>query len=384
MNDKRLRQISGTASTTISILAAGFLFISSAYASSGTEGASFLDIPVGAGPAAMGSAYAASARDAYAPIYNPAGLGFVAGPEVAAQQLFYLDSINYESGSFVIPVGHSTTADLSTGKAVGASIQYLGTGSITETDPIGNTQGHFSAYYSALSLSYGQKVLDKLDKLSVGITGKVIHSTLADVSANAYAADLGTLYQFNERLAFAATLANVGSKLTYSSQNDSLPLSGHLGTAYQIKKFWKMTAEGVYSQSGLLSGRFGTEWSPLEAVSLRAGYKTETLENLSAIAGLTLGLGLHAFGQEFAYAWLPYGDLGNTQYFSLLLRFGQEARERRNLIRYNAIKKHQSVHGNYDERQPTHLEPDQEQLMQLMNNDDHSHTAQVSPGPSSQ
>ena len=36
-------------------------------ASSGTESASFLDIPVGARPAAMGSAYSALATDAYAP-----------------------------------------------------------------------------------------------------------------------------------------------------------------------------------------------------------------------------------------------------------------------------------------------------------------------------
>ena len=34
-------------------------------ASVGTEGASFLDIPVGAGPAALGGAYAARARDVY-------------------------------------------------------------------------------------------------------------------------------------------------------------------------------------------------------------------------------------------------------------------------------------------------------------------------------
>src|SRR5437899_12845784 len=75
------------------------------YASSGTEGAAFLDIPVGAGPAALGSAYTALAHDAYAPIYNPAGLGFLTAPELSAQHLSYLDSINYEFGSSVIPLG---------------------------------------------------------------------------------------------------------------------------------------------------------------------------------------------------------------------------------------------------------------------------------------
>jgi hypothetical protein len=74
------------------------------YASSGTEGASFLDIPVGAGPAALGSAYGPLATDAYAPIYNPAGLGSVFAPQLAAQHLSYIESVSHEFGSFVYPL----------------------------------------------------------------------------------------------------------------------------------------------------------------------------------------------------------------------------------------------------------------------------------------
>src|SRR5262245_22944582 len=63
-----------------------------AYAGAGTEGASFLDIPVGAGPAAMGSAYTALANNAYAPVWNPAGLGMLRGNELAGQHVSYLES----------------------------------------------------------------------------------------------------------------------------------------------------------------------------------------------------------------------------------------------------------------------------------------------------
>src|SRR5260370_37016517 len=44
--------------------------LSFARASSGTEGAAFLDIPVGGRSAAMGSAYSALANDAYAATIN--------------------------------------------------------------------------------------------------------------------------------------------------------------------------------------------------------------------------------------------------------------------------------------------------------------------------
>src|SRR5579864_5584550 len=88
---------------TIPIAVFGFIIglVQPARASSGTEGASFLDIPVGAGPASLGAAYTALATDAYAPTWNPAGLGFVSGTEMAGQHLSYLESMNYEYLSVV-------------------------------------------------------------------------------------------------------------------------------------------------------------------------------------------------------------------------------------------------------------------------------------------
>lgn len=355
-----------------------------AYASSGSEGASFLDIPVGAGPASLGSAYSALANDAYAPIYNPAGLGFLPSAEFTAQHLSYLQSMNYEFGSFVIPVGHTPDGD-KPAKALGISIQYLGSGAIAGTDPAGNPIGDFTANYAAYSLAYGQKLTDKL---SLGLTGKAVNATIADVSATAYAVDLGSLYQATDKLKLAATYTNLGSKLTFSRQGDSLPEAFHLGGAYQIQNHLKTTLEGVYSASGLVSGRFGAEWTPIEAISLRAGYRTDTTNQLSAVAGMTLGLGLHVFGQEFAYAWLPYGDLGDTQYFSLLIKFGSKEREHRNLIQFQDIKMHQTVKqgqqpqntdssfGSQDDPWNQSENPDDQQLMQLLN-EDTVHSAKI-------
>ena len=100
-----------------------------------------------------------------------------------------------------------------------------------------------------------------------------------------------------------------------------------------------MTTEGVFEGNGLDSFHVGGEWRPVEAISLRLGYKTDTLSGLSPLAGLTTGLGIHVWGQEFAYAWTPYGDLGDAQYFSLVVHFGAAAESRRNLIQYQSIKK---------------------------------------------
>jgi hypothetical protein len=303
------------------------------HASAGTEGASFLDIPVGAGPAAMGTAYTALATDAYAPTSNPAGLGFLKGTELAGQHLSYIQSIRYEHFGFVTPLGH----DPSTHRGIGVSIQDLGTGDIPKTDvqngvPVTGL-GSFSSHWGAYNLSYGQTVTDRL---ALGVTGKLIHASIDGVSASAYAFDAGSLYRCNERLSLAATVVNAGTKLTFLSAGDSLPMAAHLGGAYRLGRRWLFTAEGVYPKTGMGSFHAGTQWSPMDAIALRLGYKTDTLKGLNALAGLSTGIGIQAWGQELAYAWLPYGELGSAQYLSLVLRFGATPESRKNLIQLPA------------------------------------------------
>ena len=348
------------------------LFLRGAFAlgSAGTEGASFLDIPVGADPAAMGSAYTALATNGYAPVWNPAGLASLNDNEVAGQHLAYLESINYEFLSFVHPFAADKESPLH--KGIGFSAQYLGSGDITRTiaDSNGNylgDDGSFSSHYASYNLSYGQ---DLTERWAVGATGKWINASIDEVSANAFALDLGTMYRATDKLHLAGTITNMGTSLKFLSDGDPLPLAFHAAAAYEPMSHWLLSGEGVYERNGVGSVHFGTQWRPIEAVALRLGYKTDTLKGLSPIAGLTTGIGLDVLGSEFAYAWAPYGDLGNAQYFSLLIHFGAREEEKRNLIHYQTIKKHRTVKSNGEESGPEY-----QQLMQLLSDED-THVAQ--------
>jgi hypothetical protein len=341
-------------------------------ASSGTEGAAFLDIPVGAGPAALGSAYTALATNAYAPVYNPAGLGFLTGNEIAAQHLSYLESIHYEHFSAVHPFASTPNGAK---RGLGFSVQYLGSGDIAGTDDTGASIGDFSSHYASYNVSYGQTVTDKL---AFGVTGKLINAKIADVSANAYAADIAAMYRASDRLSLAATLTNLGTKLKFLSEGDDLPTALHLAGAYHVTRQWMVTGEGVYRKNGLGSAHVGTEWRPLQAIALRAGYKTDTLKGLSAVSGITAGIGIYVWSQELAYAFSPYGDLGNAQYFSLLVHFGVDTEARRNLIQYQNIRKHQTVKRQQGGSSRDADEPEYQQLMQLLSSDDDSHLAGIS------
>jgi hypothetical protein len=360
------------------ILCLSLGYTANVWASPGTEGAAFLDIPVGGGPAAMGAAYSALATDAYAATINPAGLGFVDSTQFSGQHLAYLDTIHYEYLSFAHPLSRSPSCSswLCGPSGIGMSVQYLGSGDIPgfDVDTNGNpvSTGNFSAHYASYNLAYGKEMTDKL---SLGLTGKLINAKIDDVSANAYAADLGSMYKLKPNLTLAATLTNMGTKLKFISEGDSLPSAVHLAAAYQPTSHWLVTTEGVYELNGLPSIHFGGEWHPIEMIALRAGYRTDTTKELSALAGFTTGVGIQVWGQELAYAWVPMGDLGNTHYFSLLMKFGEAERSKRNLIQYQTIKKHRTASNGHDEE----ISPDYQQLMELLN-DSEQHNAKANSG----
>jgi len=322
-----------------------FLFIPRA-ASAGTEGAAFLEIPVGAEPAAMGSAYAALAVNAYAPVWNPAGLAFSRGIQFAGEHLAYLDSVHDEFASVAVPLGM--------GRALAGSLQYIGAGDIAGTNSAGISNGNFSTYAAVYSLAYGQKLTDRL---GLGFTGKAIQTKIAEAGAHAFAGDFGALYYPFATLGLAFTVTNAGTTLKFIDQPDSLPLSYHAAIAYRPVGAWTLSVQATQMQNGQTSAQSGAEWHPTPLLALRTGYRTDTMAHLSPVAGLSAGLGLQLWDQEFSYAWIPYGALGDTQYFSLLLKFGGDA----GLVQFHEMKKSEHAKAG------AAPDPEDEQLMEMLN-----------------
>src|SRR6267142_7222018 len=113
----------------------------------------------------------------------------------------------------------------------------------------------------------------------------------------------------------------------------------------------------------------------MEMLAIRAGYRTDTTKELSSYAGFSAGIGVNVWGQELSYAYLPYGDLGTTHYISLLMKFGETEKAKRNLIQYQHIKTHRTVKDTRSEE----IAPDYQQLMELLN-DSEQHLARHGNG----
>lgn len=295
----------------------GFAAPDGARAFSGTEGASFLEIPVGGRPASLGSAYGPLANDSYAPIWNPAGLGALRRGEASLMHLSYLEAMSYESVHLAAPVGNGV-------HGVGGGLQFFRAGRTGATDALGNSAGDYSGYYMAASVGYGRTVFRGL---SVGATGRLITAQIAGVGASAFATDLGALARLGPKLRVSLVAANLGNGLRFLEAADPLPAQLRAGAAVNVTSKLLFSLEGVRAFHSDDSVHAGVEWQPLQAIAIRGGYRSDVTRETGGMSGLTLGTGL--FWKDFGldYAWVPLGDLGQSQYFSLQVRFGPTVEE---------------------------------------------------------
>lgn len=276
------------------------------FAQSGSNSAAFLDIPIGGRPAALGGAYSALASDAYAPVWNPAGLPRVGRSQVAATHLFYLQDMSSDYFSVVVPFKGR--------HGFGVSTQFLRSGDIPATDSLGRPIGAVRANYSAFTLAYG---LTLNSRWSVGVAPKAVVASLDHDTAAAYAADAGVSFLATPRLRFGAVVANMGTSLG----RDALPAAVRFGGAYEAFGGILGTAELCHAFSGVTDVRGGVEWTIYPGFSLRVGaHGHGGEEQWRSFAG---GIGFAVLGQELDYAWVPEGSLGSTHFITLVAGFGK-------------------------------------------------------------
>ncbi|OGR87950.1 MAG: hypothetical protein A3A86_06080 [Elusimicrobia bacterium RIFCSPLOWO2_01_FULL_60_11] len=301
--------------------------------SAGTSGAAFLKIGAGARPTAMGGAYTAIADDVNAINWNAAGLSLIKEKnEFVAMRAELFQEIQYNFFAFAHPMGDYGT--------IGVGLANLNITGIEQRSADSDTpDSTFAANDSAYTLAYGRKLF--MDNLHLGIAGKAIRQTLAGEAANTFAADLGALYQFPDKpLTAGLAIQNLGAKQKFKSEADPLPLTIKAGSSYRIGQDWQVSGVSTeQNKTGLLmaldlhsprdndpSIRTGAEfthgWSELTLTSVRAGYETGRNRQVEGMgSGVSAGAGVTYKFFTFDFAWVPYGNLGNTFRYSIKLRF---------------------------------------------------------------
>lgn len=221
----------------------------------GEAGAVFLLIAPGAGPAATGEAQVAKVDDAYASYYNPAGLAFLPGSELALMHVNWLpslaDDLYYEFLAY--------RRDLPGLGVLGGHVVFLDLGEQTRTDEYGNVLGTFSSNMWALSTSFGTLLNNRS---SIGISAKIFHQNLTNQGvvgesgkgkSTDFAFDIGYLWK-SERFNFGTSIANIGPKISFIDDNqaDPAPTNMRIGIKYDIFKNEFNRLELLFDMSKML------------------------------------------------------------------------------------------------------------------------------------
>jgi hypothetical protein len=318
--DPRLRH---SGMTALLIVAATLMCASGAFAAGkGTSGAQFLRIDAGARGAAMSGAISPIVDDATAIYYNPAGLSRMEQREVELAYNAYFKDTSSQFAGYAHPTeSHGT---------FGIGVSMFGVRDIqrrsADTGDTDSAQSTFNTQDLAVSLGWANKMALGNGRLHYGGALKYVSSNLDVKTARTGAVDMGAAWDMRENggLTVSFAVLNLGGKLKFQSESDPLPLNVKPGVAYRMnfQRMGKLTLAmdaNMYVHDGAGSVQPGVEWSPVPMFSLRGGYQIG--RDTGAGSGVSVGAGFNLMRLKLDYAFVPFGDLGDTHRISLGYKF---------------------------------------------------------------
>ena len=307
----------------IAIISIGAFFSPEAYAGNpdrqGEAGAYELLLNPWARSAGLNGLVVSSITGVEAMRFNPAGIG----------RLYGSTEINIAHTQYMVGTGLSLTAGglaqkIGKNGAVGLSLMAMGFGDIpltTTNQPMGITT--FSPSFFNIGLGYSHIFRDKEgnEKISIGLTVRIVSESLANASAMGAAFDAGVQYVTGNKkqIKFGIALRNIGTKMKFSGDglafvgmapNGTTPLTVeervaefelpsllHIGLSYD---FWfpneteakegktsRLSMNAMFTANSFARDQFGLglEYAFREMFMIRAAFKYENLMFSTGNAG---------------------------------------------------------------------------------------------------
>lgn len=290
------------------------LILTLVFSISGNEGVGTTAFPIlkiGYGPraCAMGETFVALANDVTALWWNPAGLGKVDSAEVffCHQEWFAGIRDEYVGATFINPYGRFA-----------ASLLYSGTQDIDVYTGPWQEGKSINIYSCILFLSHGRKINDKL---SIGTTLKGAYEDLKEIQGKAFCLDLGALYSPSKRWIFGLNLQNIGPSARYGENKYRLPFNFRVGVCNKLLNNVNIVCDLNLPNDNTGEYHIGAETWLKGMLALRAGYRG------APEGGITAGMGINWKRWGVDYAFVPYGELGNTHRLSLKMSLPGVRRE---------------------------------------------------------
>jgi len=300
--------------TVLSIALICLISASAIFAGNGTNSALFLKMPTSGAIAGLNGAYTSLAQDVNSLSVNPAGLGEVANKQFLFMHNNYFEDLTHNYIAYCQPINVLKGA-------LGINCSLFDAGNIEKTRILTgvtySNNGDFSAKDIALGLSYGKRINEYLN---TGISLKYINSKIDDEKANAFSADLGMIVKSNisdQPVKFGAAIKNIGTKLKYNRENESLPAEYRLGlsSVFPVNDGFSITPsiDAVYTKDENFNFNIGAECRMIDSFFIRMGYDS----SIDIGNGLSYGLGFKIQHISIDYAFASYSDIGDAHRISL-------------------------------------------------------------------
>ncbi|MCB4755421.1 MAG: PorV/PorQ family protein [Elusimicrobia bacterium] len=280
----------------------------------GTSGAQFLKIGAGARTTAMGDAFVGIADDVNAVYFNPAGLTQLERPELTAMHTQWIQDISYDYGAFACPTKIGV---------FGLSATTLKVDDIPKRGADEGNIGDFEVMDAAYTLSYARTLFSNF---SIGLTGRHMRQEIDNVLATTWGGDVG-LFQKFERwpLSIGLAVKHFGQEVKFQEESDPQPLTVDAGVgSYLFRKKLTVGVDVKKPRDNDLQYGVGAEWKQRLIkefrTAVRAGYNTSGTDADGA-SGIAMGAGLGFMSLQLDFAWVPFGDLGNTFRYAASFRF---------------------------------------------------------------
>ena len=210
-------------------------------------------------------------------------------------------------------------------------------------------------------MNFGYSYNVPFTDLHLGVSGKLISSTLESYNSYGGAVDLGALYidEVNE-VNYALVVRNIGTQFTtYANTREKLPMEIMAGISQQVENVpirWHLTFENLqqwkvnfanparaqntidgeaipektsFFNNALRHVIVGAELFPTKGFNFRVGYNFRRGEELRLLeqrnfSGISVGLGLKMGRLKFDYSYSRYTLAGNTSLFGLTVNFAEQ------------------------------------------------------------
>lgn len=255
--------------------------------------ATWLKLGAGARPAALGEAYSAVSKKIDSLLYNPAGISSLEGTNFT----FIYDQ-RFMDTKYGFLASCVSIEDVGT---LGISFAYCKIAKIKRIENFIWNNEYFDTSDTMLTFTYGRNIKERCH---LGSNLKIISSKIDNEEGKAFALDVGLIDEIiPDKLNVGICLTNLGSKLTYCQESNSLPLNLKVGSLLALldNRLLILSEVNKYRDKKV-SFCLGGEYILGDVLLIRAGYSSAN----EASKGITTGIGFKFKTSSLDIAYIPY------------------------------------------------------------------------------